>query len=165
MTIKQYAMVQSKSALSNPVAIWHVYWQAFKMWRQEVFPEAVLYWTSPINSFLQHISHNCGNSKDFVATKVANVATGTIWLDNAGLKSRVVLRKLFKVTDHKSHFFSFELQNYVADHVDQICLSKRYFAPSFNMIWDPIFFPRTNQRVLADFKWSADRSLGNTDLQ
>ena len=55
------------------------------MWRQEVFPEAVLQWTSPINRFLQLIYHNCGHSKDFVATKVANVATGTIWLDNADL--------------------------------------------------------------------------------
>ena len=39
----------------------------------------------PKNSFLQHFSHNCGDSKDFVATKVANVAIATIWLDNAVL--------------------------------------------------------------------------------
>ncbi len=35
--------------------------------------------------FLQHISLNCGNSKETVATKVANVAIGTFWLDKAGL--------------------------------------------------------------------------------
>jgi hypothetical protein len=35
--------------------------------------------------FLQHISLNCGDSKETVATKVANVATGTFWLDIADL--------------------------------------------------------------------------------
>jgi hypothetical protein len=34
---------------------------------------------------LQHISLSCGDSKESVATKVANVATGTFWLDSAGL--------------------------------------------------------------------------------
>jgi hypothetical protein len=27
--------------------------------------------------FLQHISLNCGNNKEFIATKEANMATGT----------------------------------------------------------------------------------------
>ena len=57
----------------------------FKCGDRKFFPEAVLKSTSPVNSFLQYISHNCGDSKDFVATKVSNVATGTMWLDNAGL--------------------------------------------------------------------------------
>ncbi len=35
--------------------------------------------------FLQHIYFNCGHSKEPVATKVANVATGTFWLDSTGL--------------------------------------------------------------------------------
>jgi hypothetical protein len=35
--------------------------------------------------FLQHIILNCGDSKKSVATKVVNVATGTFWLDSAGL--------------------------------------------------------------------------------
>ena len=60
------------------------------MWRQEVFLEAVLLFTS---RFLLRISHNCGDSKDFVATKVANVATRTIRLDNADLNEHQPYKK------------------------------------------------------------------------
>jgi hypothetical protein len=35
--------------------------------------------------FLMHIHINFGDSKESVATKVANVATGTFWLDSTGL--------------------------------------------------------------------------------
>jgi hypothetical protein len=37
--------------------------------------------------FLQYISHNCGDSKESVATKVVNVLTETFWLDSVALKS------------------------------------------------------------------------------
>ncbi len=37
--------------------------------------------------FLQHIYFNCGDSKEPVATKVANVTTGTFWLNSAGLNT------------------------------------------------------------------------------
>ncbi len=39
--------------------------------------------------FLQHISLNGGDNKESVATKVANVATGACWLDNAALNGQV----------------------------------------------------------------------------
>jgi hypothetical protein len=41
--------------------------------------------------FLQHISLKLGNSKESVATKVANVATETFWLESAGFVSKVML--------------------------------------------------------------------------
>jgi hypothetical protein len=45
--------------------------------------------------FLQHIFLNCGNSKETVATKVANVATGTFWLDIAALDNEKLKLFLF----------------------------------------------------------------------
>jgi hypothetical protein len=39
--------------------------------------------------FLQHISLNCGDSKETVATKVASVATGTFWLDIADVNKYI----------------------------------------------------------------------------
>jgi hypothetical protein len=44
--------------------------------------------------FLQHISRNCRDSKETVATKVANVATGTFWLDNTGLEGPIFIQFL-----------------------------------------------------------------------
>ena len=74
-------------------------YRPFKCCDKKIFPEEILSWTSPINAFVEHISHNCGNSKGFVATKVANVATGTIGWDNAHLEqsqelnyAKVILR-------------------------------------------------------------------------
>jgi hypothetical protein len=53
------------------------------MWRQEVFPKVE---KSIKLLFLHHVSLKCGDSKDPVATKVANVATRIFLLDSTALK-------------------------------------------------------------------------------
>jgi hypothetical protein len=41
--------------------------------------------------FLQHISLNCGNTKETVATKVANVATGTFLVGRRCSRNMLIL--------------------------------------------------------------------------
>ena len=76
-----------------------------------------------------------------------------------------MLPKLFRVTDHKWR------KLFPADHK---IAGRTFFWGSFveqiailsqiSHVLDPKKFPRTNLRTLADHKWSADRSLGNTGL-
>jgi hypothetical protein len=49
------------------------------MWRQEAFLDMELL-------LLEHISHKCVDNKDSVATKVANVAKRTFWLESTAIE-------------------------------------------------------------------------------
>ncbi len=85
----------------------------YKIWMECRYEKCPKIWFLLKNwSNYEHVKHakikktpciflNCGDSKDFVATFVSNVATRTFWMDNAGLYGYncsiyIVSKKRFK---------------------------------------------------------------------